>query len=249
MAYLVDGFNLIHAVESLEALLRAEGPPAACRALAALLGRWSALDPQRQAVVLVLDGGPGSLDPIPRAPGLTVRFRGHADQLLLELMETAREGHVLVSRDRELTEAAARGGWHGQEDPRRFWARVRDDLAAVSEELEKLRTPDPLEVQAWRSLFEAEGFTPAPAVPPPPAPAAPPPAAPAPAAPPPASPSPSRPASNAPPPARPTPGRARRASGRPGWAPRAAPSDRERERRVGPEELQEWLDLFREPPG
>lgn len=226
MAYLVDGFNLIHAVASLEAVLRAEGPASACRALAAALGRWTAVDPQRQAVILVLDGGPGSLDPIPRAPGLTVRFRGHADQLILELMDGASAGHVLVSRDRELTSAAARGGYHAQEDPRRFWARVRDDLAALAEEVEKQRTPDPLEVEAWRALFAGEGAPPAPA--PRPAPAPPP-------AP--------RPAS--PPAPRPAPGgRGHRAPRRPAPPPPQSPRDR----RVAPEEVQEWLDLFREPP-
>lgn len=221
MAWLVDGFNLIHAVASLEALLREGGPARAARALAAALGRWSALDPRRQAVILVLDGGPGSLDPIPRAPGLTVRFRGHADSLLLELMGDAREGHTLVSRDRELLEAARRGGLHDALDPRAFWRRIRDDLAGLAEEVEKVRTPGPDEVAAWKALFEAEGPLPIPAAPPPKPAAAP------------------RPA----PSARSRPGPRRRAS------PRTPPpvrtdEDRERERKVAPEEVQEWLDFF-----
>jgi hypothetical protein len=234
VAYLVDGFNLIHAVAALEAVLREEGPVRASRALAAALGRWSALDPRRQAVVLVLDGGPGSLDPIPRAPGLTVRFRGHADQLLLELLEGASEAHVLVTRDRELVQAAARGGWHRQEDPGHFWRRVRGDLAALAEEVEKLRLPGPDEVAAWKALFEAEGVTAAPPVPPPPVPPPPVPGAAAPSRPP----AQRRPAAPA-----------RRPAPRPPRAVRADPPHEEgRDRRVAPEEVQEWLDLFREPP-
>lgn len=233
MAWLIDGFNLLHAVESLARRLREEGPARASRELAAVLGRWSALDPKRNRVVLVLDGGPGNLDPVPGAPGLTVKFRAHADALILEELSRTEQSHVLVSRDRELVSAARKGGYHDTEDPLRFWRRLVDDLAAVREEVEKQRTPRPEEVAAWAALF---GTVRAPAVPPP---------GPEPTLPPPASPSPSaRNGSLASPPA----ASRRGARARP-LPPNARPvGEPGKDRPLTPEEVQEWLDWFREPP-
>ena len=252
MAWLVDGFNLIHAVDALARRLAEVGPAVATRELAAELGRWSALDPKRNRVLLVLDGGPGNLDPVPGAPGLSVRFRAHADALILEELGRADQSHVLVSRDRELVAAAKKGGYHDACDPLRFWRRLEDDLDALADELEKQRTPRPDEVQAWAALFGS----------------AQPPSSPGARATPPPTGGAARGGSRATPP--PSGGAARggaRATPPPSGIGRrgslASPSSSGRRKRpnedqgpaepgkdrpLSPEEVQDWLDWFREPP-
>ena len=134
LTYLVDGFNVIHAVDRLRDVLTERGPAAATRALVDLLARWLALQADGPTVELVFDGDrpAGAPLPPPESPRLRVRYvLNAADDDLMLLLER-RGPRTLVSADGELVAHAARHG-QGVMAPLAFVRDVLDDMGALIE--------------------------------------------------------------------------------------------------------------------
>jgi hypothetical protein len=188
VAYLIDGFNVLHADPRLERLLDTQGPPAACRALVQLLCAWLSIPRRRRpSVTLVLDGrrpaeagrpGPGP------APGLTIIYmHDEADAELKRRLQRSPGRSTLVSGDREIRDVAVGTGSEAVQ-PRTFLRQVEEEIDDERDRAERERVPPPVEVGAWLAVF---GGAPAPRPAPPSRPKkAPPPPPPAPPPPPPA---------------------------------------------------------------
>lgn len=154
MAYLVDGFNLLHRVPRLKDLLRREGPASACAALTNVMARWTALGGAE--VVLVYDGVAAHGARL-RAPGLSVRYVGSdADPYLRELLSRPGGPYVLVSRDEEIA-APARARGYDALDPGDFFVTACRDLSEAEEVDERDRDLERWEVDMWLDVFGEEG--------------------------------------------------------------------------------------------
>ena len=150
MAYLIDAFNVMHAVPELESLLREDRVRAACQRLTQLVVRWVHLYPQRKAV-LVFDGA--RQGPVVRLANLQVLYVGkQADEELRRQLRRRGGGDVLVSGDREITSVAHGVGSHVL-TPGGFWEELvepdEEDPEAVKE-----RPLSQAEVEEWKRLFE-----------------------------------------------------------------------------------------------
>lgn len=150
MAYLIDGFNLLHRVPRLKTLLRSSGPEAACAALTDVLARWAALG--EHEVVLVFDGVAAHGARL-TAPGLSVRYVGaDADPYLRELLARPGGPYVLVSKDEEIA-APARARGYDALDPGAFFATACRELADAEEVDERDRDLERWEVDMWLDVF------------------------------------------------------------------------------------------------
>jgi len=150
MAYLVDGFNLLHRVPRLKALLLREGPGPACAALTEVMARWTALG--EAEVVLVFDGLAAQGARL-SAPGLSVRYVGSdADPYLRELLARPGGPYVLVSKDEEITRPARARGYDDL-DPGVFFSTACQGLADASAVDERDRDLEPWEVDMWLDVF------------------------------------------------------------------------------------------------
>ncbi|MCA8924069.1 MAG: NYN domain-containing protein [Planctomycetes bacterium] len=151
MAFLVDGFNLLHRVPRLKALLQREGPGPACAALTDVLARWTALGGRE--VVLVFDGLAAHGARL-TAPGLSVRYVGSdADPYLRELLSRPGGPYVLVSKDEEITRPARARGYDDL-DPGRFFAEACQAVADAGEADERDRDLERWEVDMWLDVFK-----------------------------------------------------------------------------------------------
>jgi len=150
MAYLIDGFNLLHRVPRLKSLLRSNGPGAACAALTDVLARWTAVSGKE--VVLVFDGVAAHGARL-TSPGLSVRYVGaDADPYLRELLARPGGPYVLVSKDEEIA-APARARGYDALDPGAFFKAACRDLADAQEVDERDRDLERWEVDMWLDVF------------------------------------------------------------------------------------------------
>lgn len=163
--FLVDAFNLIHAVERLGRIQQEQGIAAASLALIDLVTRWLRAHPQPPGVVLVFDGVRPAQAPVaPPAPGLQLRWVDHdADAHLARLLER-RGQHTLVSADAELVTIARREAQDVVKPPA-FFADVVTELRVYGEQAEKTRSLSKAEVDYWLTQFGAKAAPP-PAAPP-----------------------------------------------------------------------------------
>ncbi|MEZ6185133.1 MAG: NYN domain-containing protein [Planctomycetota bacterium] len=150
MAYLVDGFNLLHRVPRLKALLQSQGPGPACAALTDLLARWAALGTAE--VVLVFDGLAAHGARL-TAPGLSVRYAGSdADPYLRELLARPGGPYVLVSKDAEIVGPARARGYDAL-DPGEFYRDACEALRDHATTDQRDRDLERWEVDMWLEAF------------------------------------------------------------------------------------------------
>ena len=128
MRIIIDGYNLIRRTPDLKMVERSDMEEAR-DVLVRDLSVYRA--GKRHRISVVFDGAEGIhlRESAQKVGGITVRYspRGlSADLVILEAMRN-READILVSADRELTDAARRGEVTPV-SPERFWEKVQDEM-------------------------------------------------------------------------------------------------------------------------
>lgn len=144
-SYLIDAYNLMHAVPGLR--FRADRH-AASRRLVVQLATWARGRPER--VVVVFDGA--RPPDMPASGPLELRFMlDKADADLMDLLD--RKGsHTLVSADGEIVSYAQALG-HSAIKPQEFWRSLSEASAVDREALQRERPLASDEVDYWLEEF------------------------------------------------------------------------------------------------
>lgn len=160
-SYLIDGYNLLHAMGAIKGKLGPGGLEQARTRLLGLLAGTFGEDAGAITVVFDARGAPAGAEPAAQAHGITVRFAvgfDQADDLIEDLVRhhSAPKNLVVVSDDHRLQNAARRRGAEGMTsvDFLTSLQRIRKQHQPMPTSPEKRDTLSEEEKEAWLKEFE-----------------------------------------------------------------------------------------------